>query len=151
LFVEVKHYDQITEKQRVTFPLIERLCPIVVARLVPTTPARRRRGGKTSVEGPMTPELKAALTQLRFRETEYGGMKVLVHGVEFTAIVNPITQRLLLWAMWVGPRRAVNWESELPLEASVREIAVAMREGFRAARPDLAEAIEFAIFSGPTQ
>jgi hypothetical protein len=32
-FVEVKHRDQITEKQSVTFPLIEELCPIHVARV----------------------------------------------------------------------------------------------------------------------
>ncbi len=32
-FVEVKHRDQIRTKQSVTFPLIEKLCPIVVARL----------------------------------------------------------------------------------------------------------------------
>ncbi len=40
-FVEVKHHDQITEKQRVTFPLIEQLCPIMVATLFPTAQARR--------------------------------------------------------------------------------------------------------------
>jgi hypothetical protein len=45
-FVEVKHHDQLIEKQRVTFPFIEQLCPIVVARLVPTASARRRRGGE---------------------------------------------------------------------------------------------------------
>jgi hypothetical protein len=78
----------------------------------------------------MTPELKAALLQLKFRDTEVGGMKVRVHDVEFIAAVNPITQRLLLWATWVGPRRAVNWEAELALDASVRDIAAAMAEDF---------------------
>jgi len=34
-FVEVKHHDHLTDKQRTTFPLIEELCPIVVARLTP--------------------------------------------------------------------------------------------------------------------
>lgn len=33
-FVEVKHRDQVTAKQEVTFPLIRELCPVVVARLV---------------------------------------------------------------------------------------------------------------------
>jgi len=47
-FVEVKHHDQITEKQRVAFHFIEQLCPVIVARLVPTTPARRRWEGKSS-------------------------------------------------------------------------------------------------------
>ena len=47
-FVEVKHHDHLTEKQLVTFPLIEQLCPIIVARLVPTTPVRPRPGGKRS-------------------------------------------------------------------------------------------------------
>jgi hypothetical protein len=51
-FIEVKDHDQITEKQRVVFPLIEQLCPVIVARLVPTTPARRRRGGKRSPGAP---------------------------------------------------------------------------------------------------
>ncbi len=49
-FVEVKHHDQITEKQRVTFPLIEQLCPIIVARLVPTALAKRRRDGRSRAE-----------------------------------------------------------------------------------------------------
>lgn len=44
-FVEVKHHDQLLEKQRVTFHFIEQLCPIIVARLVPAAPARRRRDG----------------------------------------------------------------------------------------------------------
>jgi hypothetical protein len=33
-FVEVKHHDQLTTKQLVTFPLIDKLCPIFVARLI---------------------------------------------------------------------------------------------------------------------
>jgi hypothetical protein len=45
-FVEVKHHDKLIEKQRVTFPFIEQLCPIIVARLVSTAPAKRRRSGK---------------------------------------------------------------------------------------------------------
>jgi hypothetical protein len=47
-FVEVKHHDQITEKQRVAFPLIEQLCPVIVARLVPTDPARRKTGASAA-------------------------------------------------------------------------------------------------------
>ncbi len=42
-FVEVKHHDHITMKQSVTFPLIEELCPIKIARLVAIGPADRRR------------------------------------------------------------------------------------------------------------
>jgi hypothetical protein len=33
-FIEVKHHDKLTKKQLVTFPLIEEICPVVVARLV---------------------------------------------------------------------------------------------------------------------
>jgi len=47
-FVEVKHHDQLTTKQRATFPLIEKLCPVIVARLVPAEAVaddrRRERG-----------------------------------------------------------------------------------------------------------
>jgi hypothetical protein len=48
-FVEVKHHDQLIEKQRVTFPFIEKLCPVVVARLVPIAPARRGRDGGSTL------------------------------------------------------------------------------------------------------
>jgi hypothetical protein len=41
-FVEVKHQDQLTSKQLVTFTLIEELCPIVVARLVKRKPSTNR-------------------------------------------------------------------------------------------------------------
>jgi hypothetical protein len=34
-FVEVKHHDRLTRKQMATFPLIRRLCPVAVARLIP--------------------------------------------------------------------------------------------------------------------
>lgn len=34
MFIEVKHRDQITRKQLVTFPLLEELCPVVVVRLI---------------------------------------------------------------------------------------------------------------------
>jgi len=44
-FVEVKHHDQITQKQRVAFHFIEQLCPIIIARLVPVALATRRRVG----------------------------------------------------------------------------------------------------------
>jgi hypothetical protein len=33
-FVEVKHEDHLTKKQKTTFPLVEQLCPIIVARLI---------------------------------------------------------------------------------------------------------------------
>jgi VRR-NUC domain len=39
-FVEVKHRDRLSEKQRATFALIEELCSIKVARVVPELPQR---------------------------------------------------------------------------------------------------------------
>jgi len=39
-FVEVKHRDQLTKKQRATFSFIQELCPIKVVRVVPKRPAR---------------------------------------------------------------------------------------------------------------
>jgi hypothetical protein len=39
-FVEVKHRDQLTEKQRATFSLIQELCPIRILRVVPKGQAR---------------------------------------------------------------------------------------------------------------
>jgi hypothetical protein len=34
-FVEVKHKDHFTKKQLVTFPIIEKICPVIVVRIVP--------------------------------------------------------------------------------------------------------------------